>query len=80
MICEKFAKGEYKFEPLEDNHVFDYEILKILKDTCKDDEMIFEIAKGLLEIELFDKCSSVILFILFICSLKRYYFPYFISK
>ena len=51
MICEKFAKGEYKFEPLEDNHVFDYEILKILKDTCKDDEMIFEIAKGLLEVE-----------------------------
>ena len=51
MICEKFAKGEYKFEPLEDSHVFDYEILKILKDTCKDDEMIFEIAKGLLEVE-----------------------------
>ena len=21
MICEKFAEGEYKFEPLEDNHV-----------------------------------------------------------
>jgi len=50
-ICEKFAKGEYHFEPLEDNHIFDFEILKILKDTCKDDEMIFEIAKGLLEVE-----------------------------
>tara|TARA_B100001996_G_C18645225_1_gene587119 strand:- start:164 stop:1654 length:1491 start_codon:yes stop_codon:yes gene_type:complete len=50
-ICEKFAKGEYHFESLEDNHIFDFEILKILKDTCKDDEMIFEIAKGLLEVE-----------------------------
>ena len=38
MICE--TKDEYKFEPLEDSHVFDYDILKILKDTCKDDEMI----------------------------------------
>ena len=51
IICEKYAKGEYQFEPLEDNHVFDSEILKILKETCENDEMIFEIAKGLLETE-----------------------------
>ena len=50
-ICEKFAKGQYQFEDLEDNHVFDQEILKILKDTCQNDEMMFEITKGLLETE-----------------------------
>ena len=50
-ICEKFAKGQYRFEDLEDNHVFDHEILKILKDTCQNDEMMFEITKGLLETE-----------------------------
>ncbi len=50
-ICEEYAKGEYSFEDLEDNHMFDYEVLKILKDTCKDDEMVFEIARGLLETE-----------------------------
>ena len=27
------------------------QILKILKETCGDDEMIFEIARGLLEVE-----------------------------
>ena len=48
-ICEKFAKGQYRFEDLEDNHVFDHEILKILEDTCQNDEMMFEITKGLLE-------------------------------
>ena len=50
-ICEKEAKGEYHFEALEDSHVFNHEILKLLKDTCGDDEMIFEIARGLLEVE-----------------------------
>jgi len=50
-ICEKQAKGQYQFESLEDTHVFDYEILKILKETCKDDEMSFELARGLLEVE-----------------------------
>ena len=50
-ICEKEAKGEYHFEPLEDNHVFDNEILQLLKETCGNDEMIFEIARGLLEVE-----------------------------
>ena len=50
-ICEAEAKGEYNFEPLEDSHVFDHDILKILKDTCGDDEMIFEIARSLLEVE-----------------------------
>ena len=50
-ICEKEAKGEYYFELLEDNHVFDNEILQLLKETCGNDEMIFEIARGLLEVE-----------------------------
>ena len=50
-ICEVEAKGEYNFEPLEDSHVFDHDILKILKETCGDDEMIFEIARSLLEVE-----------------------------
>lgn len=50
-ICEEEMKGEYSFEPLEDSHVFDHEILKILKETCGQDEMIFEIARGLLEVE-----------------------------
>ena len=50
-ICEQEVKGEYTFEPLEDSHVFDHEILKILKETCGPDEMIFEIARGLLEVE-----------------------------
>jgi DNA sulfur modification protein DndC len=50
-ICEQEVKGEYTFEPLEDSHVFDHEILKILKETCGQDEMIFEIARGLLEVE-----------------------------
>ena len=50
-ICKKYAKGQYHFEDLEDNHVFDREILKILKDTCQNDEMMFEITKGLLETE-----------------------------
>lgn len=50
-ICEKEAKGEYHFEALEDSHVFNHEILQLLKDTCGDDEMIFEIARGLLEVE-----------------------------
>ncbi len=27
-ICETEVKGEYVFEPLEDNHVFDHDILK----------------------------------------------------
>ena len=50
-ICEEEAKGEYNFEPLEDSHVFDHDILKILKETCGDDEMIFEISRNLLEVE-----------------------------
>ena len=50
-ICEAEAKGEYNFEPLEDSHVFDHDILQILKETCGDDEMIFEIARSLLEVE-----------------------------
>ena len=50
-ICEEEAKGEYSFEPLEDSHVFDHDILKILKETCGDDEMIFEISRNLLEVE-----------------------------
>ena len=33
-ICEEEAKGEYNFEPLEESHVFDRDILKILKETC----------------------------------------------
>ena len=51
IICEKFAKAEYKFEPLEDSHVFDRDVLNILKETCGSDEMIFEIARSLLEVE-----------------------------
>ena len=50
-ICDKEAKGQYHFEPLEDSHVFDYDILKILKETCEGDEMFFELARGLLEVE-----------------------------
>ncbi|MDA0870864.1 MAG: DNA phosphorothioation system sulfurtransferase DndC [Proteobacteria bacterium] len=50
-ICEQYAKGLYKFETLEDNHVFDHEVLDILKKASKGDEMIFEIVRGLLETE-----------------------------
>ena len=50
-ICEEEAKGEYSFEPLEDSHVFDRDVLNILKETCGSDEMIFEIARSLLEVE-----------------------------
>ena len=50
-ICEQEAKGEYNFEPLEDSHVFDHEVLQILKDICGNDEMVFEIARSLLEVE-----------------------------
>jgi DNA sulfur modification protein DndC len=50
-ICEQKAKGQYHFEALEDSHVFDYEILKILKETCANDDLTFELARGLLEVE-----------------------------
>ena len=50
-ICKREAKDEYHFEALEDSHVFDHNILQILKETCGNDEMIFEIARGLLEVE-----------------------------
>jgi len=50
-ICEQESKDEYKFEPLEDTHVFDHDILQLLKETCGDDEMIFEISRSLLEVE-----------------------------
>ena len=50
-ICDEEAKGEYSFEPLEDSHVFDRDVLNILKETCGSDEMIFEIARSLLEVE-----------------------------
>ena len=50
-ICKREAKDEYHFEVLEDSHVFDHNILQILKETCENDEMIFEIARGLLEVE-----------------------------
>lgn len=50
-ICEQESNDEYHFEALEDSHVFDYDILQLLKETCGDDEMIFEIARSLLEVE-----------------------------
>jgi DNA sulfur modification protein DndC len=50
-ICKQEVKGQYHFEALEDSHVFDYDILKILKETCTNDDLSFELARGLLEIE-----------------------------
>ena len=50
-ICEQESKSQYHFEALEDSHVFDYETLKILKETCANDELTFELARGLLEVE-----------------------------
>jgi len=50
-ICEEEAKGLYSFEPLEETHVFDNEIMKILKDVCGNDDLTFELSRNLLEIE-----------------------------
>ena len=50
-ICEQEAKGIYTFEPLEETHVFDNEVMKILKDVCGNDDLTFELSRNLLEIE-----------------------------
>lgn len=50
-ICEEEAKGRYQFESLEDNHLFDQNIMKILKEECGNDDLTFELARGLLEVE-----------------------------
>ena len=48
LFVKKKLRENITFEALEDSHVFNHEILKLLKDTCGDDEMIFEIARGLI--------------------------------
>ncbi len=50
-ICKEEAKDRYQFEPLEDNHLFDQNIMKILKEECGQDDLTFELARGLLEVE-----------------------------
>ncbi len=36
---------------MEETHVFDYEVMKILKDVCENDDLTFELSRNLLEIE-----------------------------
>jgi len=50
-ICEEEAPGIYSFTSLEEGHVFDLDVLKILKDVCGGDDLTFELSRNLLEIE-----------------------------
>ena len=50
-ICEEEAAGVYSFKALEEGHVFDLEVLKILKEVCGGDDLTFELSRNLLEVE-----------------------------
>lgn len=50
-ICEEEAKGLYEFKSLEEGHVFDIDVLQILKEVCGGDDLTFELSRNLLEIE-----------------------------